>query len=105
MKRRAIYLMSKEELLSLPTKGLLARLKKLLQCEASVEMSDQNAKSSTSADQIQFKNTSQWETAYEEVKAELAKRDHVPTGKESQAMRLDKSKLQKTIDRKIKKQM
>jgi hypothetical protein len=102
MKRKAIYLIDKEELATLSTKMLLVRLKSLLQCESSPELSDQEKGLSVNANQIQFKNTEQWISAHKNVKAELTKREHSPKGKELEAIRLDKHKLQKTTDRKIK---
>ena len=71
MKRKAIYPIRKEDLSALPTKVLLARLKRLLQCEDSLEASDQQNDRLEFSNQIQFKNTTLWKTAYDEVKMEL----------------------------------
>jgi hypothetical protein len=96
MKRKKIYPINKDELAILPTKILLARLKSLLQCESSLELSDEGNGFTADAKQIQFKNTGQWQLAYENVKTELAKREHLPKGKELETIRLAKHKLQKT---------
>jgi hypothetical protein len=101
MKRKKIYLLNKEELATLSTKILLGRLKSLLQCEFSLELSDEDDENSIAPTQIRFKNTDQWQSAYENVKTELAKREHIPKGKELEAIKLDKHKLQKTKDRKV----
>jgi hypothetical protein len=101
MKRKKIYLINKEELVTLSTKILLGRLKNLLQCEDSFELSDEEDEISIEPDQIRFKNTDQWQSAYENVKAELAKREHVPKGEELEAIKLNKHKSQKTKDRKV----
>ncbi len=82
MKRKTIYLIGKQELSTLSTKILLARLKRLLKCDDSVELSDQENGFLVNPNQIQFKNTAQWISAYENVKAELAKCEQLPKGKE-----------------------
>jgi len=76
MKRRHIKPMSIAELEALPTKRLLARLKQLLSCEESLSLSD-TSDQPASARGI-FKDSPEWISAYEQLKAVLSKREHIP---------------------------
>jgi hypothetical protein len=77
MKRRIIKPLRREELERMPTKALLGRLKNLYKCEESLELSDlQNDSFDTGV--IRFKETREWQIAYEDVKMVLSKREHIP---------------------------
>ena len=78
MKRRTINPLKREELERMPTKALLGRLKRLHQCEVSLKLSDLQEESFDTGGAIRFKETREWQTAYEDVKWVLSKREHIP---------------------------
>jgi hypothetical protein len=78
MKRRKMLPMSRSDLEKLPTKQLLARLKRLHQCEQSLALSDQDIENYAASDFIEFKESSSWITEYNNLKEILAKREHIP---------------------------
>ncbi len=82
------------ELEELHTGTLMSRRDALLKCEESFELSDRYRHEPKSIDEsvIEFKNTEAWKSAYSDLKAVLAKREHLPTGSERKAMRQEKSK-------------
>jgi hypothetical protein len=84
--KRALDPVSRDELESLPTGALLARLKRLRWCEESFEASDMSEEEFAGiAGRIVFKETEAWRKAYADVKAVLDGREHVPQrGKSSQ---------------------
>lgn len=70
-----------QELESLNTKELLARLQRLRFCEESSIGSDlSEAEIATVSDKILFKSDPSWRTAYRELKAILDRREHQPKG-------------------------
>jgi hypothetical protein len=77
VKRRPLFILSQDSLLSLPTRQLLGRLQALQRCEESRLLSDCGADEVLLEEQIFFKDTSAWKAAYAEVKAVLATREHV----------------------------
>ena len=88
-----------KELERLSTRQLLARLKRLRQCEESVLLSDRDDASNTSAT-ILFKDTPEWHVAYEQVKGVLSLREHVPKGDELVKKRKRRALLNRTVERK-----
>lgn len=64
------------ELETLSTKQLLGRLKRLHQCEESLAMSDRDLADDTG--RIEFKQSSEWVSAFRDVKQVLSRREHVP---------------------------
>jgi hypothetical protein len=90
--------MSLEDLEKLPTKRLLARLRKLHQCEESALLSDHDDVSNTSGT-ILFKNAPEWKAAYEQVIGALSVREHVPKGAELAGKRHERALLGRTIER------
>lgn len=74
--------MNRSQLSALPTKALLGRLRSLQQCEDSIDLSDRTGEELLDSKRIQFKDTLPWQTAYDDVKEELSKREHVPTREE-----------------------
>jgi hypothetical protein len=87
-----------EEMKKLSTKQLLARLKRLHQCDESVSLSDYDSAIDTS-EAILFKDTPEWKTAYEQVKEVLSSREHVPKGAELEKMRKKRASLNRTAER------
>ncbi|MEY2883718.1 MAG: hypothetical protein RL490_1442 [Pseudomonadota bacterium] len=70
--------MSRQDLKSLPTGALLARLKRLRWCEQRQDVSDMSADEIASASHlILFKDDAAWRTAYAELKEILADREHI----------------------------
>jgi hypothetical protein len=95
MRRKPIPPMSLKEIENLSTKQLLARLKRLHQCEESVLLSDRDDESNT-AETILYKDTPEWKTAYEQVKGLLSLREHVPKGAELAKKRKMRALLSRT---------
>lgn len=78
MKRRKTFPIEKEQLESIPTKRLLARLKSLHQCEISFELSDrEESERGLNVGQIEFKESEEWQKEYENIKEILSKREHI----------------------------
>ncbi len=78
MKRKKIFPISKEELQLYPTKKLLARLKRLNQCEQSFGLSDRvEFEQNLNSELIEFKETVEWQTEYEKLKEILKDREHI----------------------------
>ncbi|GEM_PF-1081588 len=94
MKRNPIQLLNREQLKVLPTKALLGRLRRLHQCEESFVLSDKD-ESEICSNTIQFKDTSEWQTAYKELKEILKSREHLPKGKDAKALKLKTRKAEK----------
>jgi hypothetical protein len=82
MKRRLIPILKSEFLLKMPTKQLLGRLRALHRCEESAPFSDLTAGEIAASNGILFKNSAEWQDAYDQLKAILATREHVPTAAE-----------------------
>jgi hypothetical protein len=78
---REVPILTEEKMLSLSTKQLLGRLKKLRYCEESPDRSDLGEDEVKSVTGILFKDTPEWKEAYETVKRILAIREHVPRRK------------------------
>ena len=77
--KRALQPIERDNLRSMPTGALLARLKRLRWCEESRECSDLSDGEVASAENlILFKNDPAWRLAYSEVRDELGTRDHMP---------------------------
>ena len=70
--------MSRSDLEALSTNRLLARLKRLLLCEESLELSDQNVENYQESDFIEFKDSPKWIKEYNNLKEILAQREHIP---------------------------
>ena len=87
MKRRLIPVLTPEALASMPTKQLLGRLRSLQQCEESAALSDRAPDEVAASEGILFKNTTTWQSAYADLKAVLATREHVPSAADRTAAR------------------
>ncbi len=61
----------------MPTKQLLARLRKLQSCEQSLELSDRISIENIDPKQILFKDSDQWVVAYQQLKNILGTREHL----------------------------
>lgn len=70
--------MGREQLEAMPTRALLARLQRLRECEESADRSDLDSVEISVAKGIVFKADPLWSEAYDQVKAVLAAREHVP---------------------------
>ena len=79
MKRRRISPMTKEKMETLPTKRLLARLKRLHQCEKSLSLSDRETNEYIFSGFIEFKESPEWIAEYNTLKEILSKREHIET--------------------------
>lgn len=75
--RRLVPVVALDELHAMPTKQLLARLRRLQCCEESAEASDLTEDETRSATGILFKQTDAWARAYADVKAVLDRREHL----------------------------
>lgn len=76
--QRALPAMAREELESMPTGALLARLKRLRWCEDSPEMSDLSEdERATAAHLILFKTDPAWRQAYADLRDVLSSREHI----------------------------
>ncbi|MEP2235637.1 MAG: hypothetical protein ABJM58_07790 [Alteripontixanthobacter sp.] len=75
---RAVPRMERQELETLPTGALLARLKRLRWCEDSRDNSDlSNDEVGSAAGLILFKEDPSWRVAFADLKDILANREHV----------------------------
>jgi hypothetical protein len=86
------------ELEKIHTGALLRRRKVLLACEESFERSDQVEPSNSGM--IEFKNTPEWQQAYQELKSALDTRENFPNKQERKSKEIAVS-LQKHITRQI----
>lgn len=93
--------MTRSDLEALSTKQLLARLKRLLQCEESLALSDREAQDYEASGSIEFKASPEWAAAYHDVKEVLARREHIPKGIEAVKLRQDRARKGKSLDRKM----
>ncbi len=76
MKRKPIFPMPRSELEAFPTKRLLARLRRLHECEESLALSDRDVADDSGC--IEFKQSPEWVSAFQDVKQVLSHREHVP---------------------------
>jgi hypothetical protein len=76
MKRKPVFPMPLVELETLSTKQLLARLRRLHECEESLALSDRDVASDSGC--IEFKQSAEWISAFRDVKQVLSRREHVP---------------------------
>jgi hypothetical protein len=81
---------SLDELESMHTGSLMHRRKALLQCEESFDSSDKLERKVTGV--IEFKNTSEWQCAYNDIKQVLSQRENVPNKQERKASRQEAAK-------------
>ena len=81
---------SLDELEVMHTGSLMSRRNALLKCEESIELSDQIGQSNV--EMIEFKNTSEWKQAYQDLKTVLAKRENLPNKQERKEMRQSKAR-------------
>ena len=81
MRRKPIFPLSLIELEALSTKQLLARLRRLHECEESLAHSDRDAADDSGG--VEFKQTAEWVSAFREVKQVLSRREHVAKKSES----------------------
>jgi hypothetical protein len=77
MKPRQVKPLEVAELEALTTVRLLAYLRRLQECESSLDESDWTPEEIAEASGIVFKTSPEWKRQYDAVKAVLAKRPHV----------------------------
>ena len=94
MKRRLIPILRPESLLKMPTKQLLGRLRALHKCEESSALSDLTA-GEIAGKGILFKNSVEWQVAYDQLKAILPTREHVPSAAERTMKRKERGRLRR----------
>jgi len=87
-----VPIVSADKLAGLPTKALMGRRRRLLECEESVEDSDAEPEELAAFDGIRFKNTPEWRDAMGTVKALLSAREHVPGGDERRLARQERGR-------------
>ncbi len=80
-KKKVIKVIGVEELNKLQTGTLMARRKALLQCEESLSNSDRLPEHQIEQGTIEFKQTKEWEIAYQDLKKVLKNREHWGKGK------------------------
>ena len=81
LKKSAIEPIPKSTLETMPTKALLGRLRRLRQCADSPEAKLWTPREyQLTKDWIIFKETEIWQTAWEDLKGVLSKREHVERG-------------------------
>jgi hypothetical protein len=97
MKRERILPMSDPELEALSTKQLLARLRRLHQCEESLTLSDREHSDASGC--IEFKQSAEWIAAHKQLRQVLSRREHVPKGDELVRKRLAKAQRSRTSTR------
>jgi hypothetical protein len=89
-----------EGLEQMHTRSLLKRLKELLACEKSFELSDRFGYEPKPDPKItgfiEFKDSDEWREAYADVKEVLSQREHIPNSIERKQKRLDRAKRNKT---------
>jgi len=90
--------MSVGELEALSTKQLLARLRRLHQCEVSLTLSDREISNYSGC--INYKKSAEWIEAYEQVKQVLSRREHVPKANELIQKRVAKTERARSSERK-----
>ena len=82
MKHKALERMSRSELEAMHTGSLLSRLQRLRRCVDSPSTSDftqDELNKIGSSAEIVFRDTEEWRSAFDDVKAVLSAREHVPT--------------------------
>ena len=97
--RKPIAIVDAAALEALPTKVLLVRLRHLQRCEESAAASDMDPDEVTRATGIIFKDDPEWMAAYTQLKALLARREHVPKGEELRAVRLERARVAGSVER------
>lgn len=77
MSERKLTKLELSKLDKLPTRRLLARLKRFQPCEESLDLSDRASDHGTKPGFIEFKDSPEWKTEYDYLKKLLKNRDHV----------------------------
>ena len=96
LRKRAVQVLDQEALEATPTKALLGRLRRLLRCEESPEVSDASPEELAQLKGIVFKNTAEWHAAYDQLKFVLASREHVPKRSERHATNIERARSNHT---------
>ena len=99
LRKRGVTRIDPGELVSWNTAQLIGRLDKLRRCIDSLGATEYTASDVSTIDLILFKDTPAWSSAYADLKAILATREHLPGKAERTQARKDRAKLGKTHDR------
>lgn len=90
--------MSNAELELFSTRQLLARLRRLQQCEESLAFSDRQ--SADIPGYIEFKQSADWIAAHRQLRQILSNREHIPTGAELAQRRTARAHRAKSSEKK-----
>src|SRR4051794_29919485 len=93
MKRSVLQVVSQESLSKLPTRQLLGRLRRLHECEESAAVSDLTPDEIAASKGILFKNSPDWQVAYQGLKRVTASREHVPSAAERATKRKQRGQV------------
>lgn len=91
-----VPVLDKDMLEGMHTGSLLARLRELRQCEESFGLSDradmEDEPDPAATGYIEFKDSTAWVAAYNELKEILAGREHLPTAAERESRRMNRGR-------------
>lgn len=100
MRAKSLPIVSSEELATWHTGSLVKRLEGLRKLDPSPELSDIVASEGPLAPgHIYFKSTEAWQVAFDDVRAALQGREHVPRGPERRAQRKARAKRGNSTER------
>lgn len=99
LRERAVPHVSADALAGFPTGALMERLDKLHRCFETIEASEYDAEDAAQVDGPLCKDDPRWSEALAELKAELAKRPHVPRPVERKAARREQGSRGRTRGR------
>ena len=77
----------------MPTKQLLGRLRRLHECQDSAALSDLGPEEVSVRKDIVFKQSPEWQAAYEQLKRVLATRQHTASSAERVAKRKERAQF------------
>jgi len=96
--KNQVAVLDRAALGAMPTKALLGRLRRLLRCEESPEVSDADPDELAQITGIAFKSTAEWRAAHEDLKAVLASREHLPKSNERLAARTERARAGRSAE-------
>jgi hypothetical protein len=96
--KNELPVLDRATLAAMPTKGLLDRRRRLLRCEESPDVSDASPDELAQVTGIVFKSAPEWRAAYEQLKAILATREHVPKSTEKRAARIERARANRSAE-------
>lgn len=98
---RSLPILDRAALEAMPTGSFRSRLRKLLACEESREASDRPDETGDRAPSrvIEFKQSAEWTAAHRDLKAVLAKREHLPNAQERRDKRMARAAANRTMEK------